>query len=96
VQRALYAQAKTSPIFGPPCAKARYLVRKSGAGDRHARFDERDLETGHFGDTAPDLDSTRRGGKDAGYAADGTLAGRAVAGLENMAAQAGRTGNPGN
>jgi hypothetical protein len=28
------------------------------AGDRHARFDERDLETGHFGVTAPDLDST--------------------------------------
>ena len=34
------------------------LVRKPGAGDLHARFDERDLETGHFGVTAPDLDST--------------------------------------
>ena len=37
------------------------LVRKPGAGDRHARFDERDLETGHFGATAPDLDSTAGG-----------------------------------
>jgi hypothetical protein len=34
------------------------LVRKPGAGDRHARFDERDLETEHLGATAPDLDST--------------------------------------
>src|SRR5260370_30425839 len=34
------------------------LVRKPGAGDRHAPFDERDLETG-LSVTAPDLDSTR-------------------------------------
>jgi hypothetical protein len=36
--------------------------------------------------TAPDLDSTRRGGKDAGYAANGTLAFRAVAGFETKSA----------
>jgi hypothetical protein len=36
------------------------LVRKPGAGDRHARFDERDLETEHLGATAPDLDSTAK------------------------------------
>jgi hypothetical protein len=38
--------------------------------------------------TAPDLDSTRRGGKDAGYAANGTLAFRAVAGFESKSALA--------
>jgi hypothetical protein len=87
LQRALYAQAKTSPsYFGPTCAKARYLVRKPGAGDPHARFDERDLET-ELLVTAPDLDSTRRGGKDAGYAANGTLAFRAVAGFETKSAK---------
>jgi hypothetical protein len=53
------------------------LVRKPGAGDRHARFDERDLETESFGVTAPDLDSTPRLGErgaPAVSAADGTLA----------------------
>jgi hypothetical protein len=35
-------------------------------------------------------------GKQAGYAANGTLAFRAVAGFESMSAQVGRTGSPGN
>jgi hypothetical protein len=56
--------------FRPTCRGRKLtntLVRKPGAGDRHARFDERDLETGHFGVTAPDLDSTVGGSVYAGF-----------------------------
>jgi len=43
------------------------LYRKPDAGDPHVRFDERDLETELKKATAPDLDSTASGGKDAVY-----------------------------
>ena len=61
-------QLGPDPLSHQPAVGESYvitLVRKPGAGDRHARFDERDLETGHFGVTAPDLDSTaqRAGGR---------------------------------